>query len=287
MIWIWEHVYPVVANKEQLMSIGFKYIGSIPPIKESLKLFGKENVNKQDLICRPEVHTMHSLAFHYLRAKLQQAFKSNKVADNSSFVIATVSSFAGEGKSFISTNLALSFGSVGKKTLIVDCDYRRSSLENFFKNTKEKGLVEFLNGGVPLKDVLNKEIYPHTDYIASGDFDRLSRETFTSEQLQKFIDHLKGRYDVIILDTPAFMAGPEGLILSDLSDIKLFVASFNQTRLHDSHDIYENLFENGRKNVYAVINKHDIPFRFTAYSQYFMDESSRKFKDNDQETDAA
>jgi succinoglycan biosynthesis transport protein ExoP len=134
-------------------------------------------------------------------------------------VIAVTSCQPGEGKSTLSMNLAAALAQGGKKVVLVDTDMRRPSVYWRLGLTEKKGLSEFLTGMEPLEAVIQTHKSLSTlDVIPSGMCPPLPADLLGSDQMKKFVDDLRLRYDYVIFDSPPALSVTDPLIVASLSD---------------------------------------------------------------------
>lgn len=150
-------------------------------------------------------------AFRELRLRLMYAHGSA-----GPLMVAISSPGAEEGKTFISSNLALSFAETGRRTLLIDADTRRGDLHHILGVERKPGLVDYLAGG-RADGLIQKSEYPNLHVISSGT--RLARapELLTSPQAQRLLARLRAHYEVIIVDTPPMAAGADAFHLGLLT----------------------------------------------------------------------
>ena len=142
-------------------------------------------------------------AFRELRLRLMYAHGSA-----GPLMVAISSPGPEEGKTFISSNLALSFAETGRRTLLIDADTRRGDLHHILGVNRKPGLVDYLSGG-RAEGLIQKTEYPNLHVLGSGT--RLARapELLTGAQIQRLLARLRSHYEVIIVDTPPMAAGAD------------------------------------------------------------------------------
>ncbi|MCC6244488.1 MAG: polysaccharide biosynthesis tyrosine autokinase [Gemmatimonadaceae bacterium] len=121
----------------------------------------------------------------------------------------------GDGKSLISSNLALSFAESGARTLLIDGDMRRGELAKTFGIDPKPGLVEVLDGTALISEVLNPaSSHPNLTVVPSGARRRRAPELLATPRLSQLLNQLASEYDVIIVDSPPLGAGFDAYALA-------------------------------------------------------------------------
>jgi succinoglycan biosynthesis transport protein ExoP len=143
--------------------------------------------------------------------------------------LAVSSPSPGDGKSFISSNLAMSFADAGFRTLLVDGDTRRGILHEIFGLPRTAGLTDYLSGHVEQHAIIHPTNHDKLSIIPSGNPRKRSPELLTSPSLGRLIADLKTRYDVVIFDTPPLAAGIDGYAIAAATGSLLVVIRIGQT----------------------------------------------------------
>ena len=186
---------------------------------------GSKNNRKVELLAQKYPKSVVSESIKTLRTNLQ--FSS---VDEDIKTILITSSIPGEGKSFISANLAISFAQTDKKVLIVDCDMRKGRQHRIFKLSNSKGLSNLLIDDMTnLKDYINKTSVPGVHVITRGTVPPNPSELLNSKKNADLIRILKAKYDVIIYDGVPCNGLPDSIIMSKLVDKVLIVSSDSMT----------------------------------------------------------
>ena len=134
-------------------------------------------------------------------------------------VITVTSCQPAEGKSTLSMNLAATLAQGGKKVVLVDTDMRRPSVYWRLGLSDKKGLSEFLTGMESLDELIQThKILTTLDLIPSGICPPLPADLLASDQMKKFVQILRERYDYVIFDTPPALSVTDPLIVASLSD---------------------------------------------------------------------
>jgi succinoglycan biosynthesis transport protein ExoP len=134
-------------------------------------------------------------------------------------VIAVTSCQPGEGKSTLSMNLAATLAQGGKRVVLVDTDMRRPSVYWRLGLSEKKGLSEFLTGLEPLDAVIQThKTLSSLDVIPSGICPPLPADLLASDQMKKFVEVLRERYEYVIFDSPPALSVTDPLIVASLAD---------------------------------------------------------------------
>ncbi len=129
----------------------------------------------------------------------------------------------GDGKSFVSSNLALAFADAGYRTLLIDGDIRRGALHRVLGASRKPGLTELLAGGAQQEQVIQATSYPSLWFIGCGTRTQVGPELLTSAPMARLITSLRPNYDVILVDSPPLAAGIDAYALGTMTGSLLFV----------------------------------------------------------------
>ena len=186
---------------------------------------GSKNRGKVELLVQKYPKSVVSESIKTLRTNLQ--FSS---VDSELKTILVTSSIPGEGKSFISANLAISFTQTDKKVLIVDCDTRKGRQHRIFKLSNTKGLSNLLIDDMTnYKDYINKTSIKNLYIITRGTVPPNPSELLNSNKNSELIKILRSKFDIIIFDGVPCNGLPDSIIMSKLVDKVLIVSSESVT----------------------------------------------------------
>jgi tyrosine-protein kinase Etk/Wzc len=145
-------------------------------------------------------------------------------------LVVTVSSpSASDGKSFVTSNLALAFADAGWKTLLVDGDLRQGGLHRLLAVSRKPGLTDVLSGKTPLDAALRTTGHTGLAFLASGSRTPTGPELLSSPAMTKLLVDMRGRYDAILVDSPPLAAGVEPYVLGALTANLLVVLRMGLT----------------------------------------------------------
>ena len=180
---------------------------------------------------------------------------------NGQKVILVTSTVSGEGKSFISANLAISLSLLGKKVIIVGLDIRKPGLNKVFNlPRKEQGITQYLSNPennlmdfVQLSDV-SKSLY----ILPGGTVPPNPTELLARDGLDKAIETLKKNFDYVILDTAPVGMVTDTLLIGRVADLSVYVCRADYTRKAEFTLINELAENNKLPNLCTVINGLDL-----------------------------
>ncbi len=186
-------------------------------------------------------------------------------------VVISTSCIPGEGKTFISANLAMSLACLGKRVILVGLDIRKPRLVSMFGfNSKKQGITNFLASGESDYDLLKSQITPsgihkNMDVLPAGIIPPNPAELIGSPQLDKAIEYLRTKYDYIILDTPPITSVADTFMIGRVADLTLIVLRADYSLKTNMKFINEIAEDNKLPNCNLVLNAVDITKRTHAY----------------------
>jgi capsular exopolysaccharide synthesis family protein len=174
----------------------------------------------------------------------------------------------GDGKSFVSLNLALSFADAGYRTLLVDGDMRRGVQHKALKTPSTPGLTDVVAGRVPVDAALRQTSYPGLSFLSSGTRMQRAPERLLSQNMRDLMAKLRSMYDVVIVDSPPLGAGADPLVLGTLTENLLLVLRTGQSDLNLASTKLEVLSALPVRVIGAVLNdvRSSGVYRYYMYS---------------------
>jgi len=177
--------------------------------------------------------------------------------DRKNQTILVTSSRKGEGKTTVSTNLAVSLAEGGKKVLLVDCDLRRPNIHAITGEAREPGVTELFFDGESLKDVINSTVAPSVDMIAAGREIPNPAAVMQSEKLRKLLDGLRDDYDHIVVDTPPYGVITDAAPLMQHADGIVLVAKFGEIQSYELDQTIEKLQQIRARVIGTVLTSYN------------------------------
>jgi tyrosine-protein kinase Etk/Wzc len=144
--------------------------------------------------------------------------------------VLVTSSISGEGKSFISTNLAISLALTGKKVVLVDLDLNNPTISKILNINQPDGITEFLIGEKEPEDII-KRVKAHENlfFISSGSLPENPSELLANSKVNEIIEYLDNIFDFVIIDTSPIVLVTDAYILSALCNATLYVIRHGYT----------------------------------------------------------
>ena len=241
------------ADVEKLTSV--PVVGDIP-------LTDEKNDKNGSIAVFENKNNLMSETFRNIRTNLQF------MLDNDQKVILVTSTVSGEGKSFVSSNLAISLSLLGKKVVIVGLDIRKPGLNKVFNlSSKEKGITQYLaNPEMDLMSLIqqsdvNKNLY----ILPGGTVPPNPTELLARDGLDKAIEILKKNFDYVILDTAPIGMVTDTLLIGRVADLSAYVCRTDYTHKAEYTLINELYHEKKLPNLCTIINGVDLKRRKYGY----------------------
>ena len=237
-------------------TIGLPMLGVIPRIKKL-----DTNTKAQAVASNVDRHVTETFRSIHSALKLSDQSKNAKI-------ILTTSTVPGEGKSFVSSNLSLTFANHGEKTLLLDCDLRLPNVARSLQIENELGLLDHVEKEVSLDEVITKEVYPNLDVLSTGGKSKSPTQVLNSAKFEARFAVLRDRYDRIVVDSPPLAAVSDALNLLPLVDGILYVIKFNTVKRKTAVVNVRRLWESNTPVYGAILNNITCTLSCYYYSNY-------------------
>ena len=229
------------------------------PIVGDVPLTGEKNGS---IAVFENQNNLMSETFRNVRTNLQF------MLGNGQKVILVTSTVSGEGKSFISANLAISLSLLGKKVVIVGLDIRKPGLNKVFNiSRKEQGITQYLSN--PEKNLMDfvqaSDVSKSLYILPGGTVPPNPTELLARDGLDKAIETLKKNFDYVILDTAPVGMVTDTLLIGRVADLSVYVCRADYTRKAEFTLINELAENNKLPNLCTVINGLDLQKRKYGY----------------------
>ena len=184
---------------------------------------------EEEAIVMPSERLMIAEQLRDLRTNLSYT----NIAKDGGQVLLITSSISGEGKSFLSINLAASLARVEKKVLIMECDLRKPMVTKKFGLAKAKGLTDYMIGAATEEEIIRPlEAFDNLSLISSGPVPPNPVELLMNGKFEALMVRLRTQFDYILIDSPPAAILTDAKVLGMVADSTLYVVRFNYTPHH-------------------------------------------------------
>lgn len=182
----------------------------------------------------------------------------------------------GEGKSWVSSNLAVTFAQAGKRVIIVDADMRKGRQYSIFGASPRPGLSNYLSGidehyntnaSNDIKNYIQETEVENLYLISAGNVPPNPSELLISEKMINLMEELKKIADIVIVDGPPSQLVTDSLIITRLVDTTVIVAASKQAKKEDLKKLINHIKHVGGRLAGVVVNK--VPIQAKKYEQSY------------------
>ncbi len=209
----------------------------------------KEELERSQVVVTQDPKSAITESFRAVRTNLQ--FISNTPGSK---VLSTTSTIPGEGKTFVSLNIAAILTLLNKKVVILDFDMRKPRLDKIFDVESHRGVSTILSGQTKVDDCIMESGIPNLDFITSGPVPPNPSELILLPKLPEVLEYLKTKYDYIIIDTPPIGLVTDALEILKISDYPVYILRAAYSNRSFVHSINRTISESKVKNLSVIIN---------------------------------
>ncbi|MBL6865744.1 MAG: polysaccharide biosynthesis tyrosine autokinase [Flavobacteriales bacterium] len=205
------------------------------------------------------------------RAQITEAFRSLRtnlqylLAKEGANTILISSLHPGEGKSFVSSNLATVLAKTGKKVVLVDFDMHKPKIHKNFKLSNQLGLSTYLIGRCSADEMGQAGPVDTLTVITAGPVPPNASELVLNDRMDPLLEKLRAEYDFVILDTPPMLLITDALVLMSKVDTGLLVTNTEKATKRGIKHLEELLGQNDLSHASLVMNN----IRATRFGQYY------------------
>ena len=228
-----------VRNPKEAEKLGdFKLIGTLRRVKSQNPLHAKKH---------PRSGYAEMMRSIRLRIEFIVQRKTN-------IAIAITSTQSGDGKTFISTNLAAQYAMTGHPTILLDMDIRKPNVHDKLGMEAQMGVTNYLIGDCELEDIILSHEELGFDVIPAGTIPPNPGELVRSDKLAELMQILRERYEYIIVDSSPVGMVPDALSLIEKTDITLFVIRCMETSKKFAEQTLQALSLNHKDKINLVLS---------------------------------
>jgi len=275
-----------IKSIEYIERKGIPILSMIPDLNQP-NVHGKSS--KEDETKNPEKNKILErklITYENPKSPVSEAYKSLRTSllysvnkGSSGQIISISSSGPGEGKTTTIANLAITYADLGKKTLLIDGDLRKSVLHKVFNFPKSPGFTSYLSNQSTLKDIVHKTDINNLYVSTAGVSPPNPSELLESDKLVEFINDIKNDYDIILIDTPPLIAVPDAYILMKYVNQFVLVVRAGITQKGAFERVYSELLH-GQFSISGVVmnamtdehHSYGAGYYYDYYNYYYSEE---------------
>ena len=267
------------------LAFGFEYFDSRIKLPEEVKThlnlpflgmipaFSGGDKDGESPLLHPDAPPAFSEAIRAVRTAV--LFSS---AEEGSRSVVVTSTGPHEGKTLVSSSLAITLAQAGQRTIVVDADMRRPRMHEALGRSQEPGLSNVLVGEAALADATRATSVPNLTLLAAGHIPPNPVELLCSPKYNDLIAELKRRFDWVVIDAPPVMPVTDAAVVANNSSGVLFVIGSEMTPRHNAAAAIEQLKSANAKFIGAVLNKVHIQRHSYYYAPYYRKEYGKYYQ---------
>lgn len=271
-VFIREFMITEINSIEKLRKKGYPLLAVIPDMSNYIKdnFDGRETVKVKGVnVDTGLVMVLDSISPIAESFRRLQANVIYSQPDNTFKTLIITSSNKSEGKTTLSTNLAVALAESGRKVCIIDCDFRRPRVHSVFGSAQQPGVIEVLFEGRKWQDVMQNTMIPNVQVLTTGKRPPNPAEIIRSHKLHELIEVLKAHYDHVLIDSAPFGIISDAAPLIKLADGVILAVRFNVAKSQELDLTIENL-NKVKANVLGVVmtafdHKKSSGYYYTSY----------------------
>lgn len=247
------------------------YVGL--PVLSSIPLSKKQKTTRNtELITHQEPKSPISECFKTFRTNIMFSIQNHALN-----TILVTSGLMGEGKSFVSSNLAVTFSQSGKRVIIIDTDMRKGRLHKIFGKSNTPGLSNCLaaisdsNTMININEYITKTDISNLHIMTCGDVPPNPSELLSSTYMKKLLSTLNTVYDIVICDGTPCMLVSDSIILSQAVDTTVIVTSYKNTKMDTLQNLKKSIEMVGGHIGGVILNQLPVTEK-TYKNQYYYGE---------------
>jgi capsular exopolysaccharide synthesis family protein len=228
---------------EVTQGLGVRVVGTVPACPRRIRNGGASGAKASywKSMLAESVDAARTLLLHHARREDLR-------------IIMVTSAAGGEGKTSLSSHLAVSMARSGRKTLLIDCDLRNPSAHKLFNVPLEPGLSSLLRGEAAVEDALHATQATGLWLMPAGACDADALRMLAQDGVQPVFDRLRTEFDFIVVDSSPVLPVADSLMVAQQVDGVLFAILREVSRLPNVHEAYQKLVSLGVRMLGAVVN---------------------------------
>src|SRR6185436_15080637 len=257
-------VIPAAGTISRQYGYNYGYGRATGPQLRAVEAGDEKPTTGVELIPHTDARSPVSEAYRAFRTSLLLASASSPK------IMVITSSFAREGKTTTSVNLATVLAQMGKPVLLIDADLRRPRLQKVFPGKMNLGLVNYLAANIPLEDTIQPTQVPNLSIILAGPIPPNPSELLASDRMKHLIGELRSKYAYVIFDSPPVLAVTDAIVLAANADGVVLTVHGGQTPRELVQRSAERLRLSNIPVLGALLNNLDLhQYGYTYRKSYY------------------
>jgi polysaccharide biosynthesis transport protein len=230
---------------EVVAGLAIRVVGAVPELPDPRRQRLGANPEADDLVRHNLIESIDAIRTMLLR---------NASAENMRVVMVT-SAEAGEGKTALASNLAMSLARAGRRTLLIDCDLRRPSAHQLFDLPLQPGFSEVMLHEVDLPDAVRvTAVDPNLSLLPAGLWDRNVVQELAKDGITSIFERLREEFDFVIVDSHPVLGATDSLLIGQHVDAVIVSLMRDVSQMHNVHAASQQLTTLGIRVFGAVMS---------------------------------
>jgi capsular exopolysaccharide synthesis family protein len=228
---------------EVALGLGIDLVGALPRLPARTRKRGLVDGTKDDFwrnLLRESIDITRTVLLHAARNRSYR-------------VVMVTSAISGEGKTSLSSHLAISMARCGLKTLLIDADLRRPSVQLLFDLPKTPGLADILRGSHDLEQCVSSCHFENLDVLTAGEIDQRCLRALSAGRIATLFEEVKQNYDFVIVDSSPVLQVADSLLVAPHADAVIFSIIQDVSRTPKVIAAYQKLQSVGVRILGAVV----------------------------------
>lgn len=245
----WEYRFRRLGSVQEVIDgLGIKVMGTIPnptTVRRRFRLGRPElPVTSWPALLTESIDTARTMILHQARAQQLQT-------------LMVTSAMPGEGKTSLSSHLAVSLARAGLRTLLLDCDLRNPAVHKIFELERQPGLCECLRDEADFRAVVQQTSVPGLEVLAAGVGDHRAIRAVAQGKLEGLLGPLRSQYEFIVIDSAPILPVVDSLLIAQLADGVIFSLLQEVSRLPFVYAACERLASLEVRVLGGIVNGTD------------------------------
>lgn len=246
------------SSKEIEEMTGLSVLATIPLVKEN---------HRPRVPTIDEPHSQIAEAYRILRTNLAFAATAKPIKS-----VLITSTLPQEGKTTTCINLGITLAQQGHNTIILDCDFRRPMLHNYFAQLvkdNHHGLSDVLLDRLKLKESIVRSTTENLSFVTSGTIPPNPAELLGSVKMDGIMNQFKENYEYVIIDAPPALGVADARVLGKIADAIVVVVMARKTSRDAVLEVKDELERSGEKIIGFVLNGIDLTRHYYRHRYYY------------------